>query len=459
MAIDDPAAHWTTRLHELALETKVPGATLGIWLDGEETLVSHGFLSTATGVDVTPDSLFQIGSITKVWTATMIMQLVEEGRLALDSSVAEVLPGIQLGVVDSSTEVTVRHLLTHTSGLDGDIFTDTGRGDDCVARYVDLLAEAARNFPLGAAYSYCNSGFVVLGRMIEVLDDRIWDASLRARLVNPLGLTQTVTLPEEAIFHRTAVGHRDHPRESEPVSTWALPRSVAPVGLINASVHDILTFARLHLDGGLTEGGDRLLSEASVAAMQQAQHSIPSIEGRGDAVGLAWRLNEWGGRRIVGHDGGTIGQLAYLRVDPEARLAVCLLTNSSMSETLYQRLFAEIFGEYVAVTPPPEPRPSTDVVTADLSQHVGRYERTSLRYDVSLDDGSLRAVVTVTGALAALDDEGPYHYQLHPAGSDGNAFVCRLYDHEPWTSLLFDRFPDGTPYLQRSGRATPKVSR
>jgi CubicO group peptidase (beta-lactamase class C family) len=452
------AARWTARLHELASETKVPGAALGIWADGQEILVAHGLLSTATGVDTTPGSLFQIGSITKVWTATMIMQLVEEGRLSLDSTVADVLAGVRLGTEDSSAEVTVRHLLTHTSGIDGDIFTDTGRGDDCVARYVELLAGAARNHPLGAAYSYCNSGFAVLGRMVEVLDDRIWDQSLRSRLVGPLGLTQTVTLPEEAIFHRTAVGHRDHPRESEPVTTWALPRSIGPVGLINASVHDILTFARLHLDGGVTSAGERLLTAGSVGDMQQPQFAIPSLDGRGDAIGLSWRLNDWGGRRIFGHDGGTVGQLAYLRIDPEARFAVCLLTNSSMSETLYQRLFSEIFDEYVGVTPPPPPQPTADAIPDDLGRHVGRYERASLRYDVSLTGEALQAIVTVTGELAVLDDEGPYPLELHPADAAGSAFVCRRFDHEPWSSLMFDRFPDGTPYLQRSGRATPKVA-
>src|SRR6478609_4984336 len=166
MALTDPTAHWTARLGELAAARSLAGAALGIWHDGEETLTSYGVLSTATGVTATPDSLFQIGSITKVWTATMIQQLVAEGRLTLDASVAEVLPGVELGNPDSSAEVTVRHLLTHTSGIDGDIFTDTGRGDDCVERYVALLAAAPRNHPPGAAYSYCNSGFALLGRMI-----------------------------------------------------------------------------------------------------------------------------------------------------------------------------------------------------------------------------------------------------------------------------------------------------
>src|SRR6185437_14751358 len=109
-------------------------------------------------------------------------------------------------------------------------------GGDCVQRYVeDLLPDAVQVFPVGAAYSYCNSGYVLLGRIIEVLDDREWDASLRQRLIEPLGLTQTVTLPEEAITHRAAVGHRARPRDDEPVPVWGLARSLGPAGTMVAS--------------------------------------------------------------------------------------------------------------------------------------------------------------------------------------------------------------------------------
>src|SRR5271155_1672815 len=138
------AAAWTARLPELAEPTSVTGATLGIWADGQEVLAAYGLLSAATQVPVTTDSLFQVGSITKVWTATMIMQLIDEGRLFLDATVADVLPGVRLGAKDVGRQVTVAHLLTHTSGIDGDIFTDTGRGADCVERYAGELAQAAR---------------------------------------------------------------------------------------------------------------------------------------------------------------------------------------------------------------------------------------------------------------------------------------------------------------------------
>jgi CubicO group peptidase (beta-lactamase class C family) len=187
------AVNWTARLNELATEANVPGAALGIWSDGQEILAAHGVLNSATQVPVTTDSVCQVGSITKIWTATMIMQLVDEGLVSLNTTVSEVLPGARLGTADVADQVTVRHLLTHTSGIDGDIFTDTGRGDECIERYVGLLGEAPSVFTPGAAYSYCNSGYVLLGRIIEVLDGRSWDESLRERLTGPLSAIHTVT--------------------------------------------------------------------------------------------------------------------------------------------------------------------------------------------------------------------------------------------------------------------------
>src|SRR5690606_7323509 len=106
-----------------------------------------------------------------------------------------------------TAQVTMRHLLAHTSGIDGDVFTDTGRGDDCVARYVDALADVPQNHPIGATFSYCNSGYVLMGRVVEQVTGLSWDAAIRERLVVPLGLERTVTLPEEALLHRAAVGH------------------------------------------------------------------------------------------------------------------------------------------------------------------------------------------------------------------------------------------------------------
>ena len=228
MTTADVGERWATRLHDLAAEEGVPGAALGVWADGQEVAAAaHGVLNAETGVRATAGALFQIGSITKVWTTTMIMQLIEEGRLSLDTTVAEVLPG-----VPSAARMPVPRSRSGTCSLTPAASTaassPTPAGGTSTSNATSASWHAAQIFPPGAAYSYCNSGFVLLGRIIEVLDGRILDASLRERLIGPLGLTRTVTLPEEAIRYRAATGHGERPHQDQLVSVWGLPRRVGP---------------------------------------------------------------------------------------------------------------------------------------------------------------------------------------------------------------------------------------
>jgi CubicO group peptidase (beta-lactamase class C family) len=422
---------WSARLNELAVAAEVPGAVLGIWYDGETTITPYGVLNSATGVETTVDSVFQIGSVTKSWTASMIVQLAAEDRLRLDDPAVKLLPEAPI-----DPRITVRHLLTHTSGIDGDLFTDTGRGDDCVERYVALLADVDQLFEPGTAYSYCNAGFVVLGRIIEVLDGRTWDESLRARLVEPLGLTHTVTLPEEAILHRAARGHVA--ADGAPAKTWPLPRSIGPAGLVTASAGDLLEFAELHLTDEL------------YAAMQEPQ--VPFAGGIGGFVdlGLTWRIYDWDGRRIFGHDGSTISQQAYLRIDPEARLIMCLLTNSGNGTRLFEPLATEVFQRYVGVGHPADPQP-VDAPIDD--RHLGRYERAGVRFDVGRRDDRLVLTEQATGDRLAFAEEALHEYELLPTEPlDGNHFVARYSPEHPWTPLTF-----APTHLFASGRVTPKV--
>ncbi len=187
-------------------------------------------LSTATGVEVTPDSLFQIGSITKVWTATLVMQLVDEGGLDLDAPVVEALPGFRVADPDVTRTVTMRHLLTHTSGIDGDVFTDTGRGDDCVERYVAGL-EGRRAEPSA------RRDVVLLQRRLRPRRPhrRAPDGSDVGRGAprapdRAARADATVTLPEEALLHRTAVGHVGEPGD-DPVPDANVGARRAPWGL------------------------------------------------------------------------------------------------------------------------------------------------------------------------------------------------------------------------------------
>ncbi|MEJ1200458.1 MULTISPECIES: serine hydrolase [unclassified Streptomyces] len=453
------AVHWERRLGELAARHRVPGAVLGIARGDELALTAHGVLNKDTGVRATEDSLFQIGSITKVWTTTVIMQLADEGGLDLDAPLTDVLPELRLADPYTAKQLTVRHLLTHTSGIDGDIFTDTGRGDDCVERYVDELGAAARIHPPGATFSYCNSGFVLAGRIIEKVTGTSWDGALKERLFSPLGLAHTVTLPEEALRFRTAIGH-DAPGDEDPrpVPAWGLPRSAGPAGLITASASDVLAFARMHLAGGIAADGTRVLSRQAAYAMTEKQVDLPDVHSLGDSWGLGWmRFDGGGGHRLLGHDGNTIGQSAFLRLLPERNLAVTLLTNGGGAHDLYLELFREIFAELAGVALPRPLMPPVEPVTVDAHTHLGRYERAGARIEI-LDEGAdgLRLRHTVTGPLAALVPEPVQEGDLVPVSDD--LFVVKLPGSRSWTPVTFYALPTGERYVHFGVRATPKVS-
>ena len=460
-------AHWQRRLERLAERHGVPGAQLGILRHdarGSEELevAAYGVLNVDTRAPVTPDSVFQIGSITKVWTATVVMQLVDEGLADLDAPVVEVLPELRLADPDATKHVTLRHLLNHTSGIDGDVFTDTGRGDDCLEKYVELLGEQTQNHPLGATWSYCNAGFSVLGRVIERLTGKTWDEALRERVFTPLGMEHALTLPEEALLHAAAVGHvtQDGVKSTAPV--WQLPRSIGPAGLVTANAADVLAFARLHLTGGLAPDGARVLSAESAEAMAAHQADLPDKYSLGDSWGLGWIRFGWDGRRVYGHDGNTIGQAAFLRVLPDAGghggLAVTLLTNNDGSRDLYEELYREIFAELAGVEMPgplTPPEPPLEDPAGAIAPYVGTYQRAGVTMEVFAGDDGPMLRTTLTGPLAEMVPDPVDEHVLVPYAPA--LFLTKPPEAETWFPVTFYELPTGERYLHFGARATPRV--
>src|SRR5688572_8256372 len=261
----------TELLDTFLADSSCPGAALGVLVDGEITAVAGGVLNVNTGIQATPDSVFQIGSVTKTWTATLVMQLVDAGKLDLDAPVRTYLPEFATADPAASEGVTIRHLLAHNSGIEGDVFDDVGTNDDCVERYVSALSEVGSIHDLGETWSYCNSGFVLLGRLIEIIDDTLWDTAIKERLGAPLGMQHLGTTAGDAILHRASVGHMRNP-ETEEITVapqWSLPRALGPAGLINCSVIDLLAFGRMHLEEGRAPDGSQVLSPSTVKAMQE----------------------------------------------------------------------------------------------------------------------------------------------------------------------------------------------
>jgi CubicO group peptidase (beta-lactamase class C family) len=455
------ATYLADRLAELAQRHHVPGASLAFVSDGTVTQAACGVLNTATGVAATTDSLFQIGSITKIYTATLVMRLVEQGKLALDEPVMTYLPKFAVADPEVTRLVTIRHLLTHTSGIDGDYLADTGRGDDCLERYVDGLSEVGQSHALGATMSYCNAGYSILGRVIEVSTGKTWDQALRELLVDPLGLQHTVTLPEEALLYATAVGHVGKPTELRPARQWGFPRCWGPAGLICATPSDVLAFAQLHMSEGVASDGARLLSAATVRSMQEPQGAVPGQWSGGPwGWGLGWGLFDWGGRRVYGHDGETIGQLAFLRIVPDHDVAVVLLTNGGHAEDLYQDLFRELLAELAGVTMQRLPEPPDHPVPVDPARYVGRYERSSERIEVTAANGGLHMTVTTTGPEAELleEEDRVHDRDLIAVDSARHLFVTRrVKEDTTWIPVVFFKLPDDSAYVHFLYRATPKV--
>lgn len=454
------ADRWRTRLTELARRHDVPGAVLGIHQgDARPVLAGTGVLNTTTGVEVTADSVFQIGSVTKIWTATLVARLIEDGLIDLDAPVRALLPELRLSQPELTERVTMRHLLTHTSGIDGDVFTDTGRGEECLERYVHRLVDVPALHAPGATFSYCNAGYVLAGRVVEKVTGRVWDDALRHWLFEPLGLTHTVTIAEEAHRFRAAMGHLPGPGgRPVPAPVWDMPRSCGPAGLIKTSVGDVLTFAACHLRGGTTGDGTRILTEATTEAMARRQVTVPDASGTIDSWGLGWSRYRWQNRTVIGHDGATVGQSAYLRLLPELGLAVALVANGGHATELHRELLTEVLSELAGIAVPPAPAPAPNAAEAaavDLTPWLGRYERASLRLEVLQSAAGPRVRQMVTGPLAALTPDPVQQTALVPE-NDALGFF-RLPGAREWTPISFYALPTGERFAHVGARALPRT--
>lgn len=444
----------------LLAEHEVPAASVAVMLDGEVFAAAHGLLSKATGVEASTDSVFQIGSITKLWTTSLAMQLVDEGKLGLDDPVRAHLPEFKLADEDASAAITVRQLMTHTSGFGGDVFTDTGLGDDCVEKYIATLTDQEQIFPPGEYYSYNNAAFCVLGRIIEVLRGKSFDQCLKAHLIQPLGLAHAATGPYEAILHRAAVGHvrSDEKQEPEPTSVWALTRSTSPAGAMLAmSASDLMAFAKMNLDGGLAADGERVLSEQSVRAMLEPQISLPRLGTFDQTCGLGWAIYDLdGGGRVVGHNGGTIGQAAYFRMVPEHGLAIAVLTNGGNPNNVWRAIHARVLRDLAGLEAPAEAVPDPAAAMPEISRFLGTYSNAAEDNTLRVaEDGRVLLDYIPRGISAELGEQ-PETFEMLPYA--GNALISAKRHFGSHFLVAFLGADDGpTPYLY-GGRIARRVS-
>jgi CubicO group peptidase (beta-lactamase class C family) len=402
-------------LPALCRQHGVPGAAVAVLADGEVIDAATGLLSLATGVEATPDSVFQIGSTTKLWTASLVMQLVDEGLLDLDQPVRRYLPEFTIADESAAASITPRQLLSHTAGFEGDIFTDTGKGDDCLEKYVATLGDTPQVFPPGERFSYNNAGYCVLGRLVEVLRGKPFDECLRERLFTPLGLTHAANGPYEAILFRAAVGHiRPTPdAEQVPAPVWALARSNAPAGsMLTMRPRDLLAFARMHMDRGRAADGTVVLSSEAVERMYTPAVDLPPLGLLGDTWGLGPELYHTHDGLLAGHDGNTIGQACLLRFAPETGVAVAIMANGGDTFALFREIAGHVLGELAGVTMAPLPTPPATPQRIDASRYVGTYSTQVADMIVSQDeDGRIWIDQIPKGIFIELGGQ-PEHIEL-----------------------------------------------
>lgn len=399
-------------LHRLAARHQVPGAQLAVHSGGRTESVEYGELQHRSGPAVTGDACFPVGSISKLFTATLAMILVADGDLALDEPVRDLLDPAERARI--APDLTLRHLLSHTGGLPSGPAPAEVRATS-PRRYLQDHCGGATLAPPGAFFSYSNLGYVLTGRLVEEVTGMGWQEAVTTILLAPLGI-QARFLPENAAAVGApplATGHSVNPASgrTRPVRQ-SLVAAEAPAGALAVSATGLLSVGLLHL----APGRPRLLPPAYAAQMRAA---VPGAEPYGLADGWGLGLAVYPGG-VVGHDGNAYGTSCHLRVDATEGWAISLTTNANSGTAMWPVLLDELAalgigpGSLLAGAAPlptgprptplvPSPRqPAEDTA---LTACVGRYLNGDTEY----------VVVDAAGGLWLSVDGDPYaRVALHP---------------------------------------------
>jgi CubicO group peptidase (beta-lactamase class C family) len=363
---------------------KIPGASIGIYHNGKEYTAGFGVTSVENPLPVTADTLFQTGSISKTFTGTIFMRLVEEGKVDLDATVRTYLPKFKMADKDVAEGVTIRHLLTHTGGWIGDYFNDYGNGDDALAMMMNDIAKLEQVTPLGETFSYNNAGFNIAGRVVEVVTGKPFEQAAQELVLDPLGLDMTFYFPDDVmVTHRFVVGHHKQGKKVKVSRPWAIGRAGAPVGGVISTVVDLLTYARFHMGNGKTASGEKILSVKSLRAMRKPQFPATGF----DHIGLSWFIRNTGGLDIYTHGGATHGQIAGLYFIPEKDFALAVLTNEEDGRLVTKAALKKALSVYFDVNAP-EPT-HIEITEEALREYEGNYELPMTAFELKVKKGHL----------------------------------------------------------------------
>jgi CubicO group peptidase (beta-lactamase class C family) len=361
-------------------ELRVPGVSVWMLADGHEDGFQLGVTSVDNPLPVDEDTVFQAGSITKTLTATAAVRLAQRGKLDLDAPVRRYLPELRLADENVAAAITMRDLLAHGGGFVGDWFDDFGWGDDAVSRYVELVAQLPQLTPLRAVWSYNNAGFVVAGRVLEVVADATFEGVIREHV-----LEDALFFPWDVMLRGFVVGHVSEDENVRVAEPWAVPRSSAPAGGLVSSARALVAYARTHVE------------DETLAVMREPVLATQ----RDEWMGLAWFVKDRGGARFAEHGGTTNGQNAWLALAPERGFAIAVLTNHHFGHALIGRVLERAYQDILGV-PPWEPE-LVHLSAERLAEYEGRYEAPLGDIEFRVEDDALVVEVIPKGGFPKPD--------------------------------------------------------
>jgi len=441
------------RIQKEMQRLKVPGAAIGIHHKGREWAAGFGVTSLEHPLPVTGDTLFQVGSISKTFTGTLLMMLAEQGHVNLDAPVRKYIKDFKLSDESVAKKVTLRHLLTHTGGWVGDYFNDFGNGDDALDKMVKDIARLPQIQPLGKIWSYNNTGFNIASRVIEVVTNKPYEQAIQDMLLNPLGLNMTFFYPSDILFtHRFVVGHYMEHKKVKVARPWAIGRAGNGVGGVVSTVKDLLKYARFHMGDGKTESGKRIIKRKSLVAMRVKQ---VNAGGRGD-MGITWFIRYADPLTAYAHGGATHGQQAYFFYILEKDFALAILTNSDDGGILTAQTFGWALDLYFGVKlKTPKPLKTSQ----ELREFTGRYKIGTECFDIKVKGKNLMYHHIPLGGFPRPDTPpGPAMPPMRFAFYDQDKLIGL---DEPYKGALADILRDDhglVEYFRVGGRAHKKIS-
>ena len=381
---------WQSLLDEVGRRFGLATATLAVSQGESVSACSYGWRDPDKVSACKPGDSLKIGSITKLVTAIGVMRLVDRGALRLDDKIDTFLDELTSPKHDEMGRVTVQHLLTHTSGIDGDFFEDTGDEDNCLARYAGACGDLPFLFEPGTEFSYCNAGFSLLGRICEVVSGEVWDDFVLGEVFRPLRMTGAHTRPvdfdsEDIVRTMQCDSDTGNPRLSE----FETIRSMAPCGgTAYASVLDLIRLGQVLVSGGRTPDGDKFLSPENVRLMTKEHVAGPS-----ETFARAWGLGvmHFGfepPRRIVGHDGAVDTFRSMLRVDLDTGLVTAFIGQSGDVQGAFDELAMQVFAHHLEAIPASAPSVVPGMPIAP-ERFAGTYASHSARISVDVKDAGI----------------------------------------------------------------------